>query len=261
MKIVVDVLNKGAQSASEIKEALQNHEPFQSAAFGPVSFDTYGDIPQRQFDFKRVQNSTFVPVGDESGAAPNQEREPGFFERYQELLIAIGTLIISGLSFLGARLSYTHFLKFWQSFQWRRSLIWFWKARRSTHKRHIVSLGEYVTILERQRQAIVDRCEKRGHGDTPTIVIYSYTMQLPRDWPLWEVELDQMLQRGTPLEQYFRGFRNFVVAKGPKYDVKLKRVIVIDSSESPRGRSRQQELEDDVILALLPKIRRHAPHV
>jgi hypothetical protein len=72
-------------------------------------------------------------------------------------------------------------------------------------------------------------------------------MQLPRDWPLWEVDLQTALLHPTPLERYFAHFAEFKKdADSQLYSVRLMRVIVIDSEGSPSADSRLKDLADDV---------------
>lgn len=249
LKIVSDALKSGARTGVEIREALENQTAFQGAAFGLVNFDQRGDISPSFFVYKRVRNGKFEFLNDSQPAAISGQPPVSSWTDWLHSTTAQLVAMVAGAAIIGLSLWLfnRHWLAFWQQLRWHRAAMWFWKERLFNRSgRKIVTLNDYVDILEKLRNGIVKKCNNLRGDTKPTITIYSYTMQLPSDWPLWHVDLDEVEQSPTPLERYFLSFKKFLRAVGSNYEVSVKRIIIIDSVKSPMGQARLKALEKDV---------------
>lgn len=142
----------------------------------------------------------------------------------------------------------SHFSIRWWSFYRRLIISCFsrYHCWRRSHHLRIVTIDDYVRLLERLRAAIVVHYKYRK--EKPAILIHVFTQQLPSDWPLWYSSVKPDLHGLTELERYHFDFKEFLERgkRGDSFTVEVKRVIVIDACTSPRGESRLQRLQKDV---------------
>ena len=154
-------------------------------------------------------------------------------------------LLFSG--WLGSEIASLFFLRWWSFYRCFVISCFsrYYCLRKSIHLR-IVTIDDYVRLLEKLRSAIIARYKYRK--ETPTILIHVFTQQLPRDWPLWYKSVKPDVYGLTELERYYSDFKEFLETgkKGDSFKVEVKRVIVIDACTSPRGEWRLKRLKEDV---------------
>jgi branched-chain amino acid transport system substrate-binding protein len=177
----------------------------------------------------------------QNGHRAQQPEEPGAFDTIIKLMKVIGPLFAAG----GGVLLYRFRFWVWVQVSWCRTILAFrLTARHRKRGLRIVTIDDYVQLLEAFRQRIAGRCH--GAKPSPTIVIRIFTMQLPRDWPLWNLTTASTPDL-TALERYFFDFSHFLKhAPDGNYKVDLKRVIVIDNKDGPDGKERISKLTEDV---------------
>jgi hypothetical protein len=156
------------------------------------------------------------------------------------VLPILGAVIGSGIT------SYFS-LRFWSWIRWKWICHEFRKHRHKPCKARIVTMEDYVFLLERLRSAII--AHYRHKKVKPKIIVHVFTMQLPSDWPLWDTERKAEDGGMTALENYYFNFHSFL-KDGKKddgrYTVEVKRVIVVDAYSSPKGQRRYKALVRDV---------------
>lgn len=252
LMIIAEALKRGNTTGPRIREYIEALENYRGAV-GDVTFNANGDVP-REFAFKQVTNGKFKLLGyDQPAAMPPAGGGPAGQSWWDNTAARIvGTLVGSGmvllLGWFISRLAFRFWFSAWQWWRWQGATFWFRRRMRANKSgRKIVTLKDYVDLLEKLRELIVKRCDNLQNNEKSEITIYSYTMQLLRDWPMSEVSLEQVQQSPTPLEQYFINFDVFKKgSETQKYDVKLKRVIVIDACEGPNGKAKLAQLIEDV---------------
>lgn len=161
-----------------------------------------------------------------------------------EILTPIAVaLFVAGIVALVTGWYFRYQLPFWARWKWLELL---WSFRSEGSHLPIVTLDEYVKILESLRTTIVERC-KDIRDSTPKITVCVYTMQLPSDWPLWEKVDAAHVPNKTPLELYFHNFAEFL-SKGAEnhYSVQVQRIIVIDYCNTERSQRKLAQLVKDV---------------
>lgn len=180
--------------------------------------------------------SQTVPIGTLSQVWHWAEAHPEF-----------SLAILAALSGIITWFSCRYNLRAWSCVRWNLIDALFkirctWKPCRA----RIVTIGDYVFLLEKLRSAIIEHYE-HNKKTTPKIVIHVFTMQLPGEWPLWDSEIKADDQGKTDLENYYFNFRMFLNAGHHNgYNVEVKRVIVIDSCLSPSGIKRFEQLKSEV---------------
>lgn len=159
------------------------------------------------------------------------------------LWVAITSVVVWIAGHIAAR----YHLPFWSWMRWHITCWKFQQHRKRNFKPTIVTMADYVFLLEQLRDAIIGHY-KHNEKIKPKIIVHVFTMQLPSDWPLWDTARKAEDGGKTPLEDYYFNFHSFVKDGkiGSRYSVDLKRAIVIDSLSSPRGKTRFDQLKKDV---------------
>lgn len=236
----------------EIRQKLKDLKNFTGAA-GETTFDKNGDAV-KEIVFKQVRGNKFVflnreIVNNEQKADSDKGFVPSLKEFLSDFFANIVTLIITGIitiivsSYLLRRFKYS----LWKRWRWNQIESFFRRRRRKANKHFLATLDDYVALLERQRSILINYCIKAKPSNTkPTITIYVFTKQLPRNWPLWgSTDLDTQFNV-TPLERYYQHFHQFLIeSPNQPYNVELKRIIIIDSCESPDGIKKLEDLRED----------------
>ncbi len=234
--IVVLAMRRAGPSSVAIQQQLKDIN--YPGAAGPTEFDEHGDVP-KEIVFRHVVKGRVLPIG------PQGFGWTGIVTWFRQQLkdasakVVTAVLGMIGLAILGAFVRLRPRLR--EIFEWQ------WLSRRfalrsalSRRSARIVTIDDYVYLLTKMRTRALRLRSNKGNGTS--LVMHIYTRQIPRDWPLWERQADDLESPKTPLEEYFFGFRDFV--KGDH--VVLRRTIIIDASDSPRGKERLAMLRRDV---------------
>jgi hypothetical protein len=114
----------------------------------------------------------------------------------------------------------------------------------------VVMLDDYVALLESLRDRLVSYC---AWHERQSLKICVFTMQLPRDWPLWS-DTSAASPDKTALEQYFFNFDAFLKhTKAMNRPADVTRIIIIEKKDSPEGRDRLRKLQEDVAAPLFDR--------
>ncbi|HJW94056.1 MAG TPA: ABC transporter substrate-binding protein [Thermoanaerobaculia bacterium] len=234
--MIVSLLRRGTATSADMKQQLRQIS--YPGAAGRTEFDEHGDVP-KEIVFRQIHNGRSVPMGPGGFGwtgvrnwATQQMRDLSA-KAFAAIASAIGLAIVAALIRMKPRVR--EFLA-WQILSRRFAL----RAAFSRRSAKIVTIDDYVHLLTRMRQRASRLRAIKGNGTS--LVMQIYTRQIPRDWPLWERESDENESPKTPLEEYFFAFEDFI----RREPIVLRRTIVIDASDSPRGRERLAMLKNDV---------------
>jgi branched-chain amino acid transport system substrate-binding protein len=236
----------------EIRQKLRALKNFTGAA-GDTTFDKNGDAV-KEIVFKQVRANKFVLLSSEISSNPQKTgSEEGVIPSIRDFLSDfLAEIAIAIIGLLLAAFVSSYFLKrsrygLWKRWHWGQIESFFRGRRRRANKHFLATLDDYVALLEKQRSILIRYCKAHPGNPKPVITIYVFTKQLPRDWPLWgSTDLDTQFNV-TPLERYYQHFHQFLTeSQNQPYSVELKRIIIIDSCESPGGLKRQEDLKEDI---------------
>ena len=263
VKIIANVLKQLTNEQKElsgeaIREKLPKIKNFEGAS-GIINFNEYGDV-NREFSFKQVRNGKFEIIGSNNSQpqTPQEEKSKDWSTWIWDFLNApVIVAIIGGLLAITGAIFYFFVIKvekanywFWKRYWWYRMDLWLRRKTGKVSQYRLTTLDIYVILLEWQRKIITNKCHRIDTPDTkrkPKITVYIFTKQLPRNWHLWGDEDADLRYDITPLEKYFKHFKQFLTdCSSKELEVKLKRVIIIDSCESPNGKERKTQLTEDV---------------
>jgi hypothetical protein len=104
----------------------------------------------------------------------------------------------------------------------------------------LATLDDYVDLLDELRARLIQHIDI---DPNLRIKFYVFTTQLPRDWPLWDLSVTEATPGKTKLEDYTLNLRSFIRHQN---SIDLKRIVIIENADSPRGQLRLRWLGDDV---------------
>jgi branched-chain amino acid transport system substrate-binding protein len=243
VNILAEVLSDGAATPAAVKDALEhiNHD----GAAGQTKFDAEHRDVQKQIDFKIVRDGVAVLASNSRGGRVSSPAAMRLWDRiaqalgpnlFMPVVVAVLTAIALGLlSLVRERL-----------FKWMRWLRVRWSIRYQLPSRQadvrFGTIDDYVHIATKLRENAVAEC-RASKAKKPVLVIHAFTLQSPRDWPLFHAD-EEDVKIASPIDEYFLEFQKFIAnSRNADYDLCIKRVVVIEHAADDH---RLDELSDIV---------------